>query len=331
MKQYVGISRDHSGSMSGLANSAMRDYNLTIEELERASTLNGIDTIVSVVSHQGTISKEIVNSSVTALKPLRHYPTPGGSTPLFRSVETLIHMLEQVPDADSATFLVMAVTDGEENVSYGRELDLITKLIKQKQSTDRWTFVFRVPKGYASNLTARGIFAGNIQEWEQTERGFQEATQATQSAISTYYTGVTRGVTSSKTFYADMANVSQRQVAQNLPNISHEVSAFTVRKNDMIRPFLEGATGRPYVKGTGFYQLMKSEKVQDYKTIMVRNQNTGDVYAGVAARSLLQLPPYGTITLRPGNHGTWDIFVQSTSVNRLLTPGTQVMYWRNAR
>lgn len=334
MKQYVGISRDHSGSMEsyGLTRAAMNDYNTTIEELERASTLNGIDTIVSVVRHEGRIIREVENSSVNALRRLSRYDAPGSRTPLFLSVEELIHMLEAVPDADKATFLIIAVTDGEENVSYGAELDRITRLIRQKQATDRWTFVFRVPRGYAHHITSKGIPAGNVQEWETTERGFREATVQTRSAISSYYGGVSRGLTSSKTFFADLANVSQRTVAANMHNISNEVDVYPVKNREQISSFLARVTRHPYIKGTGFYQLIKSEKaVQDYKTIIVRNQNTGDVYAGNAARDLLNLPHSGTISLKPGNHGDWDIFIQSTSDNRILPPGTSVLHWRNAR
>lgn len=333
MKQYVGISRDHSGSMSGLASAAMRDYNLTVETLERESGINGIDTVVSVVGHYGDVRVEVQNSSVNALRQLTSYPTPGGQTPLFLSIEKLIDMLEAVPDANQATFLVMAVTDGFENVSSGRELDRIIQRIQAKQKTDRWTFVFRVPRGNRSQITKYGIPEGNVQEWEQTERGFYESTVQTRSAIGGYLGQVSRGVTSSKTFYtADMANVSRSTVRQNLPNITREVTIFPVKNREQIASFLARETRSPYIKGTGFYLLVKPEKaVQDYKTIIVRDQVTGDVYAGNAARDLLNLPHSGTISLKPGNHGDWDIFIQSTSDNRVLNPNSSVLYWRNAR
>lgn len=333
MKQYVGISRDHSGSMSGLSRAAMQDYNLTVETLERESGINGIDTVVSVVGHYGDVRVEVQNSSVNALRRLTSYPTPGGQTPLFLSIDKLIDMLEAVPDADQATFLVMAVTDGFENVSHGRELDRIIQRIQAKQKTDRWTFVFRVPRGNRSQITKYGIPEGNIQEWEQTEQGFYESTAQTRSAIGGYLGAVSRGLTSSKSFYStDMSNVSRSAVRQNLPNITREVTIFPVKNREQIASFLARETRSPYIKGTGFYLLVKPEKaVQDYKTIIVRDQVTGDVYAGNAARDLLNLPHSGTISLKPGNHGNWDIFIQSTSDNRILNPNSSVVYWRNAR
>jgi hypothetical protein len=76
---------------------------------------------------------------------------------------------------------------------------------------------------------------------------------------------------------------------------------------------------------------MKTEKiVQGYKQIAVRNKKSGAVYAGQAARQLLQLPSTGNITLKPGTHGDWDIYIQSTSLNRILPAASSVLYWKNA-
>lgn len=99
-----------------------------------------------------------------------------------------------------------------------------------------------------------------------------------------------------------------------------------------IASFLTLKTKQAYHKGTGFYQLSKSEKaVQDYKIIVARNKSTGAVYGGIKQiRQLLGLPESGTISLRPGDHGDWDLFIQSTSTNRVLMPGTSALYWEKA-
>lgn len=329
MKQYVGISRDHSGSMSHLANAAKSDYNNIIQALKNASDQHDADTIVSVVSHQGSIKREVVNSSVNSLSPLRTYPTPGGNTPLFDSVDELIDMLTVVPDAGNAdvTFLIMAVTDGQDNSSNisGRALG---EQIRKLQNTDRWTFVFRVPRGERRSLEALGIPPGNIQEWDQTEYGMRESTDQTLSAVTNYYGNVSRGIRSTQTFYADLSHISSRTAKMMMLDISREVQIWPVDHRTSIQDFFELKRGF-YEKGTAFYQLTKTEKeVQDYKMIVIRSKTTGAVYAGANARTLLNLPVNDTIRLAPGNHGEWDIFIQSTSTNRILLPGTSVLYWR---
>ena len=116
-----------------------------------------------------------------------------------------------------------------------------------------------------------------------------------------------------------------------MQSISDEVKIFKVDSRLDIASFFVMNTRKQYQKGTAFYQLMKPEKaVQDYKVIVIRNKITKAVYAGQAARDLLNLPIVGTIKLIPGNHGEWDIYIQSTSLNRILLPGTTALYWENA-
>lgn len=335
-KQYIGISRDHSGSMSTLRSAAAKDYNDSVDAIGKAAKENQIDTIVSVTSCgiNGGVQVEVQNSSVSALRPLSRsdYIADGG-TPLFDSVGKLIEILKAVPDYNdpNVTFLVMAVTDGEENASHQWKLKLANE-IRRLQATDRWTFVFRVPRGGRRQLENLDIPSGNIQEWETSERGLRESSVMTASAIGSYYKNVSRGVSSTKTFYANMGNVSPNQVVAKLDDISNDVAIYPVSARSEISSFLTLKTKRPYQKGTAFYQLSKPEKaVQDYKILVVRSKTTGQVYGGAAARQILQLPNYGTIKLAPGDHGDWDIFIQSTSTNRVLMPGTSALYWENPR
>ena len=82
--------------------------------------------------------------------------------------------------------------------------------------------------------------------------------------------------------------------------------------------------------GSAFYQLTKPERVQGHKAICIREKHSGKVYSGDAARDLLGVPKGGEIKLYPGKVGNFDVFIQSTSVNRNLLPGTEVLYWPGA-
>ena len=345
MKNYIGISRDHSLSMSHLARAAAVDYNNTVESVKRNAIAQNQDTIVSVVKsgvgYSGAIVKEITNSSVQSLKPLVEsaYITDGHYTPLFDSVGTLIEMLESAPDAKdpNVSFLIFAVTDGEDNSSY--KYKNISSVIHRLQETGRWTFVFRVPKptyslNYKRDLIDLGVPANNIFEWDQSEAGVRAATVATDSAIERFYQGRAKGEASTKNFFTtDLSKVSVSTVKAKLVNITKDVTFMDVNSRDdgsQIRSFVEAKLKRPMKKGAAFYQLTKTEsKVQDHKQIAIRDKKTKVVYSGVQARNLLNLPHNGTVKVVPGNHGAYDIFIQSTSVNRKLVEGTQVMYWDN--
>lgn len=85
-------------------------------------------------------------------------------------------------------------------------------------------------------------------------------------------------------------------------------------------------TGAKYKKGKGFYQLTKSELVQEHKEVIVRDK-MGDMFSGAKARQMIGLP-YGVrghVNNRDIPSG-YDVFIQSTSYTRKLMPHTQFLY-----
>lgn len=338
MKNYIGISRDHSASMRSITKEAALDYNELIQSIREGSAEHNIDTIVSVVKcgvgRNATVDRESINSSINQLKPIApgSYIADGHATPLFDSIGDLIEQLQAVPDADNpdVAFVVMVITDGGENSSHKWNGRSIAQKIKQLQLTDRWTFTFRVPKGEARNLISYGIPAGNILEWDAgSGASMQTSTTATKSAVKSFYAARATGATSTGKFYADLSEVSVKDIKQSLVDISKQVDVYVVgKKNDgvQIRDFVE-AQGNAFTKGCAFYQLAKTETVQDYKQLAIRDTQSGAVYSGFGARDMLGLPQAGEVKLAPGTHGQYEVFVQSTSVNRKLTEGTNVMIW----
>lgn len=337
MKNYIGISLDTSASMRGIALAAGRDYNNTISGIREAATEHNIDTIVNVVKcgvgPRATVERQVVNSNVTALKPIKdgEYNATGNGTPLMASIWELISMMESVPDANDpdVSFVVQVITDGGENMADRTVIKAIVDKIRQLTMTDRWTFTFRVPRGYSREIISFGIPAGNVLEWDQTDKGVSTATAATKTAFRSFYAAKAAGVKSTDKFYADLSNVKISEVKKQLVDVSGQVDVYVVGKNNngvQIRDFVE-AQGVAFTKGCAFYQLNKTESVQDYKQIAIRDKLNGTVYSGFAARDMLGLPHTGEVKLAPGAHGQYEIFVQSTSVNRKLVENTNVLIW----
>ena len=336
MKNYIGISRDHSGSMRNIKNPAMKDYNSNIETIKKQAEKHEIDTIVSVVKcgvgPQAKVEREVVNSSVNFLKPIDYYETDGNATPLFDSVGDLIEQFQNVPDYEDSTvsFIISVITDGCENSSRKWSGNRLSEKIRALQISDRWTFTFRVPYGQKRHLMGFGIPEGNILEWEQTEKGMRESTEKTEKAFGDFYSLKASGVNSSRSFYANIGEVSDTEIKNTLVDVSKEVKFLKVTEvNDgmQIRDFIEKITRNPYDRGTVFYQLTKSVKLQEYKVIAIQDKLTGAVYSGFSARDLLGLPRVGQVNFRPGNQGKYEVFVQSTSVNRKVLKNTRVMIW----
>jgi hypothetical protein len=200
------------------------------------------------------------------------------------------------------------------------------RFVSFKQS-GRWTFVFRVPKGQAHTITKLGVPIDNVQEWGTTAQGMAESTAATTKAVDTYFATRASGVRSSSVFYANAAAVN----VTALKDISKDVSLYVVPQEDsgiQIRDFILKHR-MEYLKGSAFYQLTKTEpRVSHTKLIAIRERATGKIFSGKEARDMIGLPHDRNARLHPGDHGNYDLFIQSESVNRKLVGGTGVLYWK---
>lgn len=97
-----------------------------------------------------------------------------------------------------------------------------------------------------------------------------------------------------------------------------------------IKKFVEDNLGYgEFRKGAGFYQFgQKAVKVQEYKRVVLVNRDSGEMWTGKAARRELGLPAYGDVKLYPHdvNLNKYKVFIQSTSVNRVLYVGEDFLY-----
>lgn len=342
--QHIAIIRDHSGSMSQITKAAMNDYNTTIQGIKDASNSSGMKTYLTTVKcgdYGAPVQVENQSVDINYVSQLVNYGAHGG-TPLFDSVGRAIEILEQNrilgQNHDGSlvdqSFLVLAITDGEENQSYTWK-----RKIKQKfaelEATGEWTFAFRVPKGYKNALNRDfGIPLDNILEWEATTRGVQEASVATQQSFQTYYAQRTKGVKASNAFFTNLSVTKAQVDRSTLKNISNQLVTLRVLdgiEGKRIDEFIIKKTGRIYEKGTAFYQLVKPEYINDDKGVIIRHKNgVKECYSGAEARDMLGLPKLGKVRVRPGQHGEWDVFVQSRSDNRILPVNSEVLYWSSA-
>lgn len=344
---HVGIVTDHSVSMQGIRHQAKADLGRLLypfRDSDSPATPFYITHAKCGVSKYGSFQSKysgynsISESSVAAKHTradLEDYVTPCGCTPLYDAVMLLIDELEKLPAVSNAAFLVQVITDGVENASITSS-SVLARRIKTLQDTDRWTFTFRVPKGQSYTIVDRlNLQPGNVLEWETTADGMNKSSVVNAAATQSYIASRGAGQTSTKSFYANLSNVTSSQVEKACADISADISIWPVATAEdgmQVRDFVEKRLkGKTMVRGTAFYQLTKTEKnVQSYKKIIIRDKSTNAVYGGESARKLLKLPTNANVRLSPGDHGGFDIFIQSTSVNRKILKGTQVVYWEKA-
>lgn len=336
----IALIRDHSGSMSRIAKYAARDYNATVAAIRAATEATQQETHVSVLElgygSTSDVRTIIDGQPVQTLIPIAEsaYTTNGG-TPLWDSVGAAIENLQKHPragDPDTA-FLVSLTTDGQEMHSKRHSAISICKLMEKLIATDKWTFTFRVPRKDVAALVRLGVHEGNILPWDQTASGVATAQAQTTQAFTDYMSGRANGMKKTERFYADLSKVKVGDVREVLDDVRSEINFLPVsigEHDEAIRDFVERRTGGKMLKGAAFYQLTKGElKVQDYKLMAVRSKKTGEVFASKDAdeiRGALGLPTHST-KMSPSDLGDWDLFIQSTSTNRKVVGGTDIMYW----
>lgn len=89
----------------------------------------------------------------------------------------------------------------------------------------------------------------------------------------------------------------------------------------------------PFQRGMGYYQLTKPEKISDTKEVIVRcaKLDHAGCMGGRAARFGPGIPPCGSkgkaVMVDPAElEEGWTVWVQSTSANRQLEPGTTAVF-----
>lgn len=93
-----------------------------------------------------------------------------------------------------------------------------------------------------------------------------------------------------------------------------------------IKEFVE-STGARFRIGHGYYQLVKSEEVQERKEVILWNRDTNEAITGDEARKKIGLPYGMRGKVRPYDiPNGYQCFIQSTSNNRKLDPRTQFLY-----
>ena len=99
----------------------------------------------------------------------------------------------------------------------------------------------------------------------------------------------------------------------------------TVDTDVSIKDFVENNHLR-FQTGRGFYEFTNRVIIQDYKEVIIRDNETGDMFSGDKAREILGIPVGETCKVGPSPSGKYTGFIQSTSNNRKLLGGTEFLY-----
>lgn len=355
---HIALVLDASVSMSRHKTNLIAVADGLVKHLAQKSQADDHETRITVYTFGDDVECVIFDKDVMRLPSIKDLYHIDGNTALIaatmKSQDDLALTAQMYGDH---AFLTYVLTDGEENVSrYSKVFggtgervrysgtparyttsELTTKLSDRlKNLPDNWTVAVLVPNDRGA-LEARsfGFPTDNIAIWDTTSRdGVLQVGKLITEATDTYMDNRTKGIRGSKTMFAmgtDQLNkdaVKQARAAGGLRELrKDQYDTILVKAADdgaAIREFVERETSKPYITGTAYYELVKPEKIQPQKALLVRDKKSGRVYAGQHARDLLGLPGH-EVRVKPDVNPKYRVYVQSTSVNRKLVAGTKLI------
>lgn len=300
-----------------------------VKHLAKKSVELDQETRVTIYTFADSAECVIFDKDVLRLPSIADLYEPYGNTALLDATALSITDLRQtmVKYGDHA-FLTYVITDGEENRSIYTSSAAMTNMLNDLRENE--TVAVLVPNDHGVQYALRlGFPAGNITKWEVTAEGLAEAATKITRSVDSYMTSRTMGVRSTKgVFTTDTSAVNKKTVnSKKLTKLPRDQYTLLDVKNGAtnyaIREWVQ-TQGHEYQIGKAYYQLMKLETVQVTKGVALQNIHSGEVYTGQQARDILNLPDVDA-RVKPNQNDEYRIYVQSTSVNRKLIPGTKLL------
>lgn len=338
---HIALVLDGSSSMSRHSHELIKVADEQIRYLAQRSKDLDQETRVSVYVFADGVECVIYDKDVLRLPSIKEHYRAQGMTALVDATNLSLDDLAMTPEkyGDHA-FLVYVLTDGQENASMGSDRGrryishetrgkLTSDLARRLHTLpDHWTVAVLVPdqrgKFEAKNF---GFPADNIAIWDaNSAQGVNEAVSVIRQATDRFMDGREKGIRGSRNVFSTGADAVNNVTVKGLltPMRSESYVLVPVPMESVIRPFVEEQCGLHYTVGMAYYQLNKTESIQAQKAIAVVEKATGKVYSGPQARDLIGLPSMN-VRVKPSYNPDYDIFVQSTSVNRKLIPGTRLL------
>ena len=208
LKNYVVFILDKSGSMTSLKNEVVGGFNQNVEEVKKNNKDKGMETKVCLVTFSTFADKPILwLEDVNKIEPLTNENyNPDGSTAMFDCIGTTIDELQRLPDAndENVSFLIIIISDGEENSSRVYNASRISELVTSCEKTNRWTFAYVGANQDLKDVSKMlNINVMNTLAFAATVDGYSNLTGSMLMATGRYYGARSAGLTSVSNMFDD--------------------------------------------------------------------------------------------------------------------------------
>ena len=323
---HIALVLDASSSMIELSDQLIKVADNQIAYLAQRSMELDQETRISVYVFANDVKCVVWDKDVLRLPSIREFYSPYGYTALIKATIKCHEDLSLTPQmyGDHA-FLTYVLTDGEENCSNITPMVLSNML---KKLPENCTIAVLVPNQNGVFWAKKAGFpTDNIAVWDATTtKGVSEVGEVIRKTTDNFMVGRASGIRGTRSLFSNSADSLNKQTVKDAhlkPISKGGYVVFNVVSDATIRDFVE-AQGLTFQKGSVYYQLTKVENIQSYKGIVVRNKKSGRFYTGPQVRDLLGLAD-NDVRVKHDVNPEYEVYVQSTSVNRRLMAKTKVM------
>lgn len=323
---HIAFIVDKSGSMDHLKDSVIKVFDNQIQYLAQRSQELNQETRITTYLFDDNVECIFYDKDCLRLPSINGIYEVGNQTALIDATIKAIDDLKKTPELyGNHSFLIYIISDGMNNINNCRCSELSNIISKLP---DNWTLAFLAPNQQAVFESKKfGFPSANIQIWDVSRKGMKEMGEVIKKATDVFMRSRPSGVKGTKNlFNLDISNLTSRDIKSKLQELSpKEYKLLIVYQDAIIKPYVEALMKTDYVKGSAYYLLEKPEKIQPYKNICIRHKKNGKVFSGRNyTRQLLNLPDF-EVKVSPAGHPDYELFIQSTSVNRKLAKGSKVL------
>lgn len=326
MKTNVILAIDCSGSMADHVEGLRASVRTMVGDFRKSKKDLLLSVILFGVGAFG-IKRLFTQTPVkdVDLQSLLSQITADGGTPLYETGTLACQIASAIAQVEPGGRVISTILTDGQATDHANRTAFMARLRTTLQA-DNITFTAMVPdSGSRQSLIGMGFSADNVITWDTT-KDFSEDHEASKVLRTSYNSYVNSSDRKSTGFFAvNLTDTKIDKVKTKLKDLRKNFRTLKVDHEQPIKEFVEDK-GLQYVRGSAFYELTKAETVQPYKQLLLQERGRKRIYGGEDARKVLGFPKGNTVKVTPGNHQNFKIFIQSTSTNRKLVRGTELLF-----
>lgn len=223
---YVAIVLDRSGSMESIKKETIDNYNEQIQQMKQNA--KDQDIFCSLVTFNGEVFEHHWCVPADQLQELDHGTyRPTGATSMRDGLGYTLNKLQSTVQVDENTaFLVIVISDGEENSSKHFDAAKLKSLVAECEATKKWTISY---VGCSAASVHRVVAETGIPVANAAVMDFSSGLTAgtgysnIQVRNSGYYDGRRKGMTSSRNLFSDCESLADFSVSPG-ESTGHDLS-----------------------------------------------------------------------------------------------------------